>query len=281
MTQSTGSMHAVTTPSSWWQAAAVAMAAARAGGAAARVHFRSAALAVESKADASPVTRADRESEAAIKAVIQAAFPEDDWLGEETGATSAGRATGRRWIVDPIDGTKNFIRGIPLWSVLIACEEFTPAGSRVVASAVGFPALDEWYDAVRDGGARCNGQAIRVSQTARLAEAGMAYYTRAWFARSGLVALHDALEAATAIHRGGGDAYGHALVASGRMDFMVEPGLQVWDIAATSLLVEAAGGRCTDLAGCNDLRTGNQILSNGLLHPHLIEMAARFPAVRP
>jgi histidinol-phosphatase len=254
-------------------AAAVAAAAARAGGRAALAHFRRPGLVVERKSDDSPVTVADRAAEAAIRGVIQDACPGDGWLGEETGASPA--STPRRWIVDPIDGTKNFIRGIPLWSVLIACEEETPRGPVTVASAVAFPALDEWYVAIRDGGATCNDEPIRVSATPRLAEAGMAYYTRAWFVRAGLGGLFDDLAAATALHRGGGDAYGHALVASGRMDCIVEPGLQVWDIAATALLVEAAGGRATDLRGRADIRAGAQVLSNGHVHDEVLAICAR------
>ncbi|GDY12970.1 histidinol-phosphatase [Planctomycetota bacterium] len=260
---------------SWWLAAAVAETAARAGGAAALAHFRRSGLNIDTKADDSPVTRADRESEAAIRTCIAAAFPEDDWLGEETGATDSGRVSGRRWIVDPVDGTRNFIRGIPLWSVLIACEEFSAAGSQIVASAVGFPALDEWYSAVRGGGARCGQSPVQVSAISRLADSGMAYYTRAWFTKAGLGPLFDELESATAIHRGGGDAYGHALVASGRMECIVEPGLQVWDAAATSLLVEEAGGRWSDLAGKADLRAGTLVLSNGLVHDQVLAIAAR------
>src|SRR4051812_12839372 len=131
----------------WWQLRAVAMAAAEAGGRAAAAHFRRADLAVEWKADESPVTRADREAEAACRAVVTAAFPGDAWLGEESGAASGAGDSGRRWIVDPIDGTRNFVRGIPLWSTLVACEVEEADGWRVVAAAVKLPALDELYDA--------------------------------------------------------------------------------------------------------------------------------------
>jgi len=139
-----------------------ALAAAHAGGQAALRHFRRPDLKVEWKSDESPVTVADREAEAAIQAVIAAAFPDDAWLGEETGVASGG--SGRRWIVDPIDGTRNFVRGVPLWAVLVACEQDTPDGPQVIAAAAGIPGLDEWYDAVAGGGARCNGVRLAVSQ---------------------------------------------------------------------------------------------------------------------
>lgn len=260
----------------WLQARAVAMDAARAAGAAALPWFRRADLVVETKGDESPVTRADRAAEAAAKAAIAAAFPEDGWLGEETGTAARldgkpGAGSGRVWVVDPIDGTRNFIRGIPLWSALVACLE----GDRPVASAVGFPALDEWYDAVRGGGARCGQDPIRVSAVADLRQAGFGYYTFELFRKEGLEAVFRELSAGTALQRGGGDAYLHALVASGRLDVAVEPGLQIWDIAATSLLVEEAGGRVTDLSGAVDLRAGHAVLSNGRLHNEVIATIQR------
>jgi histidinol-phosphatase len=252
------------TPSSWWQARAVALAAAAAGGRAALQHFRRAGLVVERKGDESPVTRADREAEAACRAVILAAHPEDGWLGEETG--EAPSASGRRWIVDPIDGTRNFVRGIPLWSTLVACEETSGGVTRVVAAAAALPALGEIYDAVRGAGARCNDVGVRVSAIATLADALFCYEAPTWFERYGLAATFQGLCAATALQRGGGDAFYHLLVASGRAELVVEPSLSVWDIATTSLIVEEAGGRWSTLDGRADLRANEAVLSNGLVH---------------
>lgn len=272
-------------PPSWVQARAVATEAARAAGAAALPWFRRRDLAVEAKADASPVTVADRAAEAAARSVIAAAFPEDAWLGEETGMAtrldgSPAPGSGRCWVVDPIDGTRNFVRGIPLWSVLVACLEGSGADERVVASAVGFPALDEWYDAVRGGGARCGQDPIRVSTVTDLGAAGFGYYTFEWFKRYGLEAVFLDLSARSELQRSGGDAYLHALVASGRLDLCIEPGLQLWDIAATSLLVEEAGGRVTDLAGGVNLRAGHAVLSNGHLHNEAIATIRRLSPSR-
>lgn len=255
------------------QLRAVAMAAARAGGRAALAHFRRPGLAVEWKGDASPVTVADRESEAAIRAVVREAFPQDAWLGEETGADEGG-GSGRRWIVDPIDGTRNFVRGVPLWAVLVACEEDAPGGPRVVASAVGIPGLDEWYDAVLGGGARCNGTPIAANRTDRLDQALFCYETPAWFRNHGLAALFEDLLAGTALQRGLCDAYGHMLVASGRAEVVVEPQLSVWDVAATSLVVAEAGGRFSDLAGTGSIRSGNAVVTNRVLHDQVLAMIA-------
>ncbi len=225
------------------------------------------------------MTRADREAEAAIKAVIAAACPDDAWLGEETGASErlgagSGPTSARRWIVDPIDGTRNFVRGIPLWSTLVACEEPGDDGSRVIASAVYLPMLDECYDAVRGGGARCNGTSIAVSGIDRLADALFCYETPGWFRRNQLTALFEWMCEHTALQRGGGDAYYHMLVASGRAEVVIEPSLSVWDVAATSLVVTEAGGRFSDLSGAADIRSGHAVISNGRLHTDVLAAIA-------
>jgi histidinol-phosphatase len=256
-----------------WRLRAVALAAARAGGAAALAHFRRPDLVVEQKYDDSPVTVADRESEAAIRAVVRAACPEDAWLGEETGEEAG--SSGRRWIVDPIDGTRNFVRGIPLWATLVACEEDTPVGPSVIAAAVGIPGLGEWYDAIRGGGARLNDRPIRVSGIARLADSLFCFESPAWFRRNRMDAAFAALCEGTALQRGICDAYGHMLVATGRAELVVEPQLAVWDVAATSLVVEEAGGRFSDLAGSPSIRSGNAVVSNGAVHAATLDLLAR------
>lgn len=259
------------TPSpSSWQARAVALAAAHAGGQAALRHFRRPDLKVEWKSDESPVTVADREAEAAIQAVIAAAFPDDAWLGEETGVASGG--SGRRWIVDPIDGTRNFVRGVPLWAVLVACEQDTPEGPQVIAAAAGIPGLDEWYDAVAGGGARCNGVRLAVSAADRLDQSLFCYESPSWFEQNRLRPAFDRLCGSTALQRGLCDAYGHLLVASGRAEIVVEPQLAVWDVAATSLIVSEAGGRFSDLAGTTSIRSGNAVVTNGRVHDRVLDL---------
>jgi myo-inositol-1(or 4)-monophosphatase len=252
-----------------WQLRAAAIAAAEGGGRSALRHFRRSGLAVEWKSDESPVTVADRDAEAACREVIATTFPEDGWLGEETGESRS--ESGRSWIVDPIDGTRNFVRGIPLWSTLVACEETDSTGvRRVVASAVAIPALQETYDAVRGGGARCNGVAIAVSPVTLMSDALFCYETPAWFIDHGLGRVFEALCRGSGLQRGGGDAFYHMLVASGRAEIVVEPKLAVWDVAATSLIVEEAGGRFSDLRGKHDIRAGNAVITNGQLHAETI-----------
>jgi histidinol-phosphatase len=250
----------------YWQLRAIAVAAAQAGGRAALASFRRPDLLVEWKSDDSPVTVADREAEAACQAVIRAALPDDAWLGEETGELGGG--SGRRWIVDPIDGTRNFVRGVPLWATLVACEEH----DRVVAAAVFIPALGEMYDAVLGGGARCNGTAISVSKINRMDQALFCYESPSWFEKNNLSKAFAALNNKTALQRGLCDAYGHMLVASGRAEIVVEPQLSVWDVAATSLVVNEAGGRFSDLQGTLSIRSGNAIVTNGLLHEETVKM---------
>lgn len=247
----------------------LALAAARAGAAAAMAHFRRPDLQVETKHDDSPVTVADREAEAAIAAAIRAARPGDAWLGEETGASAGGPY---RWIVDPIDGTRNFVRGIPLWAVLVACEH---AERGVVAAVVGIPGLGEWYDAVLGGGARLGGEPIRVSRVAALADSLFCYESPGWFGRNRMDAAFAGLCAATALQRGICDAYGHMLVATGRAELVVEPQLKVWDVAATSLVVREAGGRFSDLAGTPSIRSDNAVVSNGLVHEAALAIVRR------
>ena len=250
----------------------LAVRAARAGGEQARGHFRDPTLAVERKHDSSPVTIADREAEAVIKRTLLEARPDDGWLGEETG-TATG-TSGYRWIVDPIDGTKNFVRGVPLWATLVACEQDLDGRSEVVASAVYLPGLNEMYDAWRGGGARCNDAAIAVSGVTELGDALWCFETPGWFAEMGLTAVFDALCAQTQLQRGLGDAFGHMLVASGRAEVVVEPSLSVWDVAATSLVVREAGGRFSALDGSDTIRANNAVVTNGALHEAVLGIIA-------
>jgi histidinol-phosphatase len=256
---------------SWLQIRSLAMVASRAGGAAAMGHFRRPDLLVEHKHDDSPVTVADREAEAAIAAVVRAARPADGWLGEETGAGAGSSAY--TWIVDPIDGTRNFVRGIPLWAVLVACEH---AEHGVVAAAVGIPGLDEWYDAVLGGGARLNEAAIHVSGVPELAGSLFCFESPSWFTRNRLDGCFQELCQATALQRGICDAYGHMLVATGRAELVVEPQLKVWDVAATSLVVREAGGRFSDLAGTASIRSDHAVVSNGRVHDAALALIARY-----
>jgi histidinol-phosphatase len=211
------------------------------------------------KADRTPVTQADREAERAIARILKTAFPDVGILGEEFG--DEGRQD-RRWIVDPIDGTKNFIRGIPVWATLIALEE----EGEVTAGVVYNPVTRELYTARRGGGAFRNGRPIRVSGVGALTQAhlihaglGLVRKTPYW---DGVVRLLDATDR----QRGFGDYLGYTLVAEGKADLYVEVDIKPWDIAPCRLLVEEAGGRFTDFAGAPSIYSGTAFASNGRLH---------------
>lgn len=221
---------------------------------------------VRLKDDATPVTVADTEIERMVRVEVERRFPRDVVLGEEGGG---GLGPGRTWVVDPIDGTKNFAAGVPVWGTLLALvEEGEP-----VLGVVAAPALGERYEAVRGRGASLNGRPIRVSGTTRIDRATVCQYaTEEWLGgpheRALLALIRDAYRSV-----GFTDFWGHCLVARGAVDVMLEPSLRVWDWAALKVLVEGAGGRMTALDGgpCAD---GGSILStNGVLHR---EVAARF-----
>lgn len=254
----------------------LAVAGARAGGAAALAHFRAPDLAVEIKPDESPVTKADREAEAAVRAVILGARPQDGWLGEETG-TATGES-GLVWIVDPVDGTKNFVRGKPGWTTLVACEDQTTG--EVIAAAVYQPAVDRMAEAARGFGARLEGEVLRVSERRELATSRWVFYSDEWFHRHGLGDLFTHLSAGKLLDSEGCDADGHVRIAEGLCDAVVEPRVAVWDVAATSLLVSEAGGRLTDMRGDATLRAGNAVITNGWVHDQVLELVARLTAPR-
>lgn len=221
-------------------------------------------LAVEEKADRTPVTIADRSAEERLRADLARAFPDDGILGEEFGEQS-GRS-GRRWIVDPIDGTQSFIRGVPLYGVLLGLEE---RGTCVVG-AVAFPALRLTLWAARGGGAFLNGLPIRVSRVSSLAQATVLagdckpeYYGNRYPG-------FQALLRRSARQRGWGDCYGHALVAMGRAEAMVDVELSAWDCAALVPIVEEAGGAFFDWDGNDTIYGGSGISTTAGLRPEVL-----------
>jgi histidinol-phosphatase len=235
-----------------------AVEAARAAGEIALKYFRG-GVEVTLKADATPVTQADREAERAIVEILGRAFPEYGVLGEEFGGSGPKDV---RWIVDPIDGTKNFVRGIPLWATLIALEE----RGEVTVGVVHNPARGDLYTARRGGGAWKNGERVRVSDVSTL--------DRAFFVHAGLRLLREAgcwdgfvrLVDATDRQRGFGDYVGYGLLAEGKAEIYMEVDLKPWDLAAPRILVEEAGGRFTDLAGRPTIYSGTALATNGRLH---------------
>jgi len=211
------------------------------------------------KADGSYVTIADREAEAYLRRQISERFPDDGILGEEEGEVE-GRS-GRRWIVDPIDGTFAFVHGVPLYGVLIALE----IENEMSVGVVNIPALDEIVSAAKGCGCFLNGEPARVSATAKLDEALLLCTSFAACARYGFGRAAELLQQRTKASRTWGDCYGYALVATGRADVMLDPVMNLWDCAPLLPIMEEAGGTFTDWRGVRTAAGGNAVATNGLL----------------
>ena len=222
--------------------------------------FRS-GLAVETKPDLTPVTEADRAVEAELRRLLAAERPDDAVLGEEEGTSGGGS---RRWIVDPIDGTRNYARGVPVWATLVGLED---AGAMRVG-VVSAPALGRRWWAERGHGAFAGGERVEVSSVARVEDAVLSF------------AYEDGVPdiAGRAWHvRGFGDFWAHMLVAEGAVDGAVDAlGVSEWDLAAVQVIVEEAGGRFSDFSGAPRIDGRGAITSNGHLHDELLSSVARF-----
>ena len=232
--------------------------AARAGGMVALNCYRR-GFEVGVKADRSPVTEADREAERVIVEALQARCPNHGVLGEELGESGP---RDRRFIIDPIDGTRNFIRGIPSWAVLIALEE----AGEVTAGVVYEPVTGVLHTALRGQGAWRDGQRIHVSTVDALDRALVVHTSvnvlrrgRYW---EGFLRLAERTE----VQRGFGDFSAYILVAEGKGEIALSTTAKAWDVAALKVLVEEAGGRFTDLEGRSSIYRGSVFATNGLLH---------------
>ena len=227
-------------------------------------------LLVRHKADRTVVTQADTSIETMVRRQVASTFPDDHVLGEEEGGSPEG--ADRVWIVDPIDATANYARGIPVWATLIALQ----VSGELVLGIVSAPALNERYEALRGQGARMNGNTIRVSEIEELADAQVFYAgMKTWLAgpQGAGAAVLDVLGGCSR-SRGFGDFWGHTLVARGAGEAMIEPELNIWDYAAFQVVVEEAGGRVTQLDG-SPTRDGGSVLStNGALHEQLVARLA-------
>jgi len=243
---------------------AFALAAAREAGALTLEYFGRERLAVERKQDGTPVTDADRAAERLLVARIREAFHDDGILGEESGETRG--TSGRRWILDPIDGTKSFVHGVPLYGTLVALE----VGGRPTVGVVCLPALREAVFAALGEGAfwsRDLGRdeatvRARVSTVDRLDEALFCTTSPHGFERSGQTAFYDRVRQRMKTERGWGDCYGHMLVATGRAEVMLDPIMAIWDCAALQPILEEAGGRFTDFTGTPTHSGGSAISTN-------------------
>lgn len=243
----------------------VAVEAARAGGQRTLAYFN-AGTAVERKADDSPVTAADRESEALMRRTIGAAFPDHGILGEEEGEKVG--AAPYRWIIDPLDGTRTFVRGVPLYGTLVGVE----VRDEPVVGVIHLPALDETLAAARGQGCTWNGRPCRVSATDGLDRA-LLVVTDERVAR-GRSGAYDRLVARTAMQRTWADCYGYALIATGRAEVALDPIMNVWDCAALLPIVEEAGGRFTDWSGRRTIQGGESVATNGVLHEAVLRTLA-------
>jgi histidinol-phosphatase len=220
---------------------------------------------VQQKADLSPVTQADLEVETAIREMIADRFPADAVTGEEHGAATGDRV----WIVDPIDGTRNFADGVPIWATLLALQ----VDGRSELGLIAAPALGERYEAVRGQGARWNGRDLRVSER-KLDDAFMVYSSvDDWVERDRHAAFMGLVREARRT-RGFGDFWGHMLVARGAADFMLEPALRLWDWAPIAVIVEEAGGRVTTFEGDPPSDGSSIISSNAVLHDEVLRRLA-------
>jgi len=227
--------------------------------------FRTKDLTVDHKGDGTPVTAADRAAERFVRERLARSHPDDAIVGEEEPDTIG--SSGRRWIIDPIDGTKAFTHGVPLYSTLLAFEdEHGPA-----IGVIDLPALGETVYAGRGLGCFCNGAPARVSDRNRvrgsyLTTSGFDYWTEESLA---------AVRASGLFMRTWGDGYGYALVATGRVEAMVDPIAAAWDVAAMPVIIGEAGGTFTDFSGASRIDGGSGLATNGRLHADVLELVSR------
>jgi histidinol phosphatase-like enzyme (inositol monophosphatase family) len=221
-------------------------------------YYQNPDLAIELKSDESPVTAADRGAEQLLRELIDGAFPQDGVLGEEFGESRG--TSGFRWILDPVDGTKSFVHGVPLFGTLIGLE----LGAECVAGVGRLPALDEVVYAARGTGAwwqrgRGEPQRARVRETRTLQGALFSYTAVELFDQQGRRPAFEAILAACGASRAWGDCYGHLLVATGRVDVMADPIMNVWDAAPLLPILQEAGGVFMDWEGRATIYGGNGI----------------------
>ena len=233
--------------------------------------FEAADLNVESKPDMTPVSDADLATEKALREKIESARPSDAILGEEFGGEAVHE--GRQWVIDPIDGTKNFVRGVPVWATLISLL----VDGRPVDGVVSAPALGRrWYAAEGAGAWRTfnsgSPSRMNVSGVADLSDASVSFSSLSGWAERGIRDNFIALTDATWRLRGYGDFYSYCLVAEGAVDVGAEPEVSLWDLAALDVLVREAGGVFTSVEGEAGPHGGSAVATNGLLHDAVLEI---------
>jgi histidinol-phosphatase len=234
--------------------------------------FRALDLRVEAKPDLTPVTDADLTVEESLRHVLSRARPRDSMLGEEHGRTGSGQ---RCWVIDPIDGTQNFVRGVPVWATLIGLM----AEDEVTVGVVTAPALGRRWWAARDGGAwtgrsMTKAAACRVSAVANLSDASLSYSGLGTWEQAGKLQELLGLSRKVWRTRAYGDFWSHVLVAEGAVDISAETDVSLWDLAALQIIIEEAGGAFTDMAGIPRPDCGSAVCTNGLLHAEVLSLLA-------
>jgi len=234
----------------------------------ARTYYES-TFEIEHKADSSPVTIADKSAEKLIREAVTAAFPTDGFLGEEFGDQPG--TSGFRWVIDPIDGTKNYVRGVPVWATLIGLMD----GPDVVVGVVSAPALGRrWWGAL--GGGAWTGRSLtkaspcRVSGVTKMGDASLSYSSLGGWTERGLLDNFLGLTRSVWRTRAFGDFWSHMLVAEGACDISAEPQVNLWDLAALQVIVTEAGGRFTSLEGETTPGGGSVVCTNGHLHDEVL-----------
>jgi histidinol-phosphatase len=230
-------------------------------------------LHTQQKADGTWVTEADWKVEAQLRLRIARSFPDHNIHGEEEGLTAAGGGDpvphAPTWVLDPIDGTNNFMAKVPIWGTLVGLR----VDERNVLGVCHMPALNETYDAAVGMGARMNGGPIEVDAIRALDKATVSYGGARWFHEAGLAGLFDEVVSRAERTRGFGDCWGHMLVARGAVHAMLEPSLRLWDFCALEPIVTEAGGRMTRLDGSELTDRGSVLATNGALHDELVRLA--------
>jgi histidinol-phosphatase len=230
--------------------------------------FRALDLRVDTKPDLTPVSDADHAVEESLRNVLRRSRPRDAVHGEEFGRTPGGP---RCWVIDPIDGTKNYVRGVPVWATLIGLMD----GDAVVVGVVSAPALGRRWWAATGGGAwtgRSLTKATRcqVSAVSKLCDASLSYSSLSGWEEQGLLDGFLSLTRSVWRTRGFGDFWSHVLVAEGSADVSAEPEVSLWDVAALQVIIEEAGGRFSDLSGRATPQGGSIVCTNGHLHDEVL-----------
>jgi histidinol phosphatase-like enzyme (inositol monophosphatase family) len=223
-------------------------------------------ITAERKADNSPVTLADKQSEQKLRELVTRSWPDHGIIGEEFGQQAS--QSGLTWTVDPIDGTKSFVQGVPIYAVLMALTD----GKRPLVGVAHFPALNETVYATQGGGCYWNGRRCHVSKVDTLKDAVLVSSEIGVYGEYGKQNAWERLIKATYIQRTWGDAYGYTLVATGRAEVMVDPWMAIWDCGPLQVILEEAGGTFTDWKGTPTIYAGEAIATNGILFDEVMKL---------